>query len=377
MTLSDTEQKRTQALEALIVAEIQQAGGSIPFSTYMHHALYAPQLGYYMAKANIFGATETQGDFTTAPEISGLFGETLAQVCHQILKKIPDAVILELGAGSGQLAVDLIKALIALGTPPKAYWILDPSLMLRKQQRLLLEQHFALSSISFEWLDVLPDPSNAFSGIVIANEVLDAMPAQRFMITPDACFETHVTHDNGHFKDIYKPTHDPDIQAIAKIIEIDTAYHSERLPALPAFFDKLSGAMQQGVILLMDYGFPQHEFYHPDRWMGTLMCHYQQRAHTDPYQWIGLQDITTHVDFTHVAEQATRAGLTVAGYTQQAAFLMNAGLLQQMNPTQTAAIHLLTSPSEMGEIFKVMALTKNLDIEPFPGFEHFDKRHTL
>ena len=416
-------------LRDLIIQKIQETR-SIPFSEFMDMALYTPEKGYYMANPKIFGATESTGDFTTSPEISPLFGQTLAQACHKILKDMPNAIILELGAGSGKLAVDLIKTLEQLGTPPEAYWILDPSLMLReKQKEKLTKELNALKNFpewknKLKWLDKLPE--EPFCGIVIANEVLDAMPAQRFMVTENAYFETYVTYDaqKDIFEDNYELTDDPEIHRLAEYIRTNTMgakpdsceipltgahkgnapteievtespvkvtensvkyihnyYQSERIPALKPFFHDLFASLEKGAVFLIDYGFPRHEFYHPDRSMGTLMCHYQQRVHSDPYVNIGLQDITAHVDFTDVAEKATEAGFHCAGYTQQAAFLMNAGLLSLISHYPAAhvktAMNLLTSPSEMGEIFKVMALTKNLECYPFPGFEQFDKRQSL
>lgn len=392
MTFSDSEKTRSLALQTFVIEQIQKAGGHIPFSTFMHHVLYTPELGYYMTHHRIFGSTEESGDFTTAPEISSLFGETLAQICHKILKEMPQAVILEFGAGSGKLAVDLLKTLETLGTPPEAYWILDPSPTLQKKQQQTVDTHLPTWKEKICWLKKLPE--KPFVGIIIANEVLDAMPAQRFQVTHDNCFEIHVKYQNECFQDDYQSTDDPNILALARNIRANTSleelkktsYQSERIPALKSFFQELFSSLEQGVVLLMDYGFPRHELYHPDRHMGTLMCHYHQRVHTNPYQHIGLQDITTHVDFTDAAEQATDAGFELAGYTQQAAFLMNAGLLsllQEKSPSinDKTAVYLLTSPSEMGELFKVMALTKNMtknvNFYPFPGFELFDKRHTL
>lgn len=382
MQLIDSEIQRHETLKAFIVEKITKTDG-IPFSEFMHDVLYTPQLGYYMVHPHIFGGTE-ENDFITAPELSPLFGQSIANICHTILKQMPDAIILELGAGSGKLAEDILVALEKLGTLPKAYWILDPSTGLREKQQERLKSKF----LPVEWLDDLP--TKPFRGIIIANEVLDAMPAQRFQITDKECFEGFVTYRDNKFENEYRKTNDKYIEQLAHYIREQTGeetlkvrpYQSERSPHLKTFFESLSGSLEAGVALFMDYGFPRHEFYHPDRYMGTLMCHQRQKTHDDPYHQVGLQDITTHVDFTDVAEKATDAGFSVAGYTQQAAFLMNAGLLS-LYKEQTAslqaktAIDLLTSPSEMGELFKVMALTKNLDLFPFPGFEHFDKRRSL
>lgn len=429
MNLSDSEKKRHDQLTTLLIKKIQQAGGSIPFSEYMEAVLYAPELGYYMASDRIFGATESVGDFTTAPEISSLYGQTLAQVCHKILSTFDNKtntiksgnIILELGAGTGKLALDILQALENISQQyndsshalPDAYWIVDPSPVLRKKQQTLLEKNLPHWNDKIQWFDSLETLQNfskkPFNGIIIANEVLDAMPAQRFRVTKDQCFETYVQynnhndnrdnnsneiHNSAFFQDYFVPSDNSTLLELAEKIRNNGAfstlspnetYDSEWIPALPSFFQSLFNCLNTGAVLFMDYGFPEHEFYHPDRFMGTLMCHYRQQAHIDPYLYVGLQDITTHIDFTHVAECATQAGFSLGGYTQQAAFLMNAGLLNLIASTisdterklNTRDIQLLTSPAEMGELFKVMALTKNSDLYPFPGFELFDKRHTL
>lgn len=413
VNLSDSAKKRHDQLTEWLIKKIQLTGGSIPFSEYMEAVLYTPELGYYMASDRIFGATDLEGDFTTAPEISSLFGQTLARVCHKILNK-SDNIILELGAGSGKLAVDILQALEKISVPntdsphllPEAYWIVDPSPVLRKKQEKLLEKHLPHWKNKIHWFDSLEALKNfskkPFNGIVIANEVLDALPAQRFRVTSEHCFETYVQYnpsndsrDNSSiFQDHFQITHNPDLLKFAEKIRSNGAfsihspnetYDTEWIPTLPEFFNSLFNCLDNAAVLLIDYGFPEHEFYHPDRFMGTLMCHYRQQVHIDPYLYAGLQDITTHIDFTHVAECATQAGFSVKGYTQQAAFLMNAGLLNlpsscisdSEQKSLSRDIQLLTSPAEMGELFKVMALTKNMDIYPFPGFELFDKRHTL
>ena len=377
-----SDNQRHETLKTFIIEKIAEKKG-ISFTEYMHDVLYTPELGYYMAHPNIFGSTEEK-DFITAPELSSLFGESLANVCHAILKNMPDAVILELGAGSGKLAQDLLAALEKLGSSPKAYWILDPSTGLKTKQQERLKNHH----IPIEWLDKLPE--KPFKGIVIANEVLDAFSAQRFQVTDKDCFELFVTYQDNKFQEEYRKNQDKDLLKLAEYIREQNPsdllkirpYESERLPQLTSFFESLWASLESGVALFIDYGFPRHEFYHPDRYMGTLMCHQRQKTHPDPYHQIGLEDITTHVDFTDVAEKAQEAGFSIAGYTQQAAFLMNAGILSlyMENPASLqlkTALDLLTSPSEMGELFKVMVLTKNCDIYPFPGFEFFDKRQSL
>jgi len=372
----------SEALKHHLIKKLEKAGGSIPFTEYMQEVLYAPNFGYYTTNENLF---EKASDFTTAPELSPLFAQTLARVCSALLKDFSRGIIVELGAGSGKMALELIKAMDKLNTPPSAYWIVDPSPVLRKKQRTLIEKHLPDWLPKCRWFSELPKEN--FCGIILANEVLDAMPVQRFTIYDHEVFEVYTTFKSERFDDVLKPASDPDLQKLAGFIiqqgaDLTRPYHSERNPGLSTLFQQLSTLLEKGAAFFLDYGFPQHEYYHPDRFMGTLMCHHQHQAHTDPYQHIGRQDITAHVDFSDAALQAEKAGFHIAGYTTQAAFLLNAGLAEIAgtleNPlVRRMLVQPLTSPAEMGELFKVLALTKSLDESAILGFELFDKRHRL
>ena len=360
-----------------ILAEIREHG-SIPFARFMELALYAPGLGYYSAGAHKFGAG---GDFVTAPEISPLFSRCLARQCQQVLAEIPDSDILELGAGTGIMAADILLELEKLNTLPSHYYILEISAELKQRQQALLQQKIPHLINRVTWLESLAHFK--MCGIVIANEVIDALPIYKFKMTHQLQ-EFSVTEDNGEF--IWKLT-EPDhllAQQVAKLnISLPENYESEINLMLQSWLAAISDVLTQGVVLLMDYGFPRHEYYHPDRSMGTLMCHYRHHAHSDPLILVGIQDITAHVDFTHVAEAAEEAKLTVAGYTTQANFLLSCDItalahsdddFQQLQYNQQ--IKKLLLPNEMGELFKVIALTRNLNI-PLQGFNLYDMCHKL
>lgn len=373
----------SQQLIDVIVAEIQQQ--ALSFQRFMELALYAPGLGYYSAGCQKFGSAG--GDFITAPEISPLFAQCLAQQVMQVLSSVTDGDILEFGAGTGALAADLLIALDQMDCLPKHYYILDISPDLQQRQRDTLQQRCPQLAERVVWLQALPEK---FNGVVIANEVLDAMPVLRFQTEGDQIneycvawdgtnlqWQTRKLEDAALIKHIQQLKHDyfPDIER----------YSSELNTFAKPWLSSLAESLQQGVVLLIDYGFPAHEFYHPQRSEGTMMCHYQHHSHDNPLLLTGLQDITSHVNFTAIAEHALETGLDVAGYTNQANFLINCGLADivshsQLDPKQlldcNRAIKLLTLPSEMGELFKVMALSKNVD-DDLLGFMNQDKRHSL
>ena len=360
------------------------SNGDMPFEQFMHEALYTSDLGYYMSRTPLFGK---KGDFITAPEISDHFAKTLGNFCIPLIKTFPNSTIVEFGAGTGKLACDLLSHLKKFQNLPNAYWIVDVSPELRKLQKANLTKVIPEWVEKIEWFDSI-EALPAFTGIVLGNEVVDAFPAARFVTNEEGAFDVHVTIKNDEFTEVLYPTKHEYVKTLAQNIQ-DThefsknkTYCSEWLPGLPEFFKKLYQRLEQGVALFIDYGFPRHEFYHIDRYMGTLMCHYQHKANTNPYEYVGLQDITTHIDFTDVAEKAYDAGFHIAGYTQQAPFLTNCGLLtiqdtHQFTHNPTQALYNLTSPSEMGELFKVIGLTKKYDNPPLLGFQHWDKRHTL
>lgn len=377
----------SQRLSAFLAEEIARQGGWMPFSRYMELALYAPGLGYYTAGARKFGAA---GDFVTAPELTPLFAQTLA---NQILP-ILDAsapVILEAGAGSGRLAADLLLALEARGQLPDQYLILELSPDLKERQAATLAQAALHLADRVQWLERLPD---SFVGVILGNEVLDAMPVELVRWQGDGVEQQGVTwSETTGFAWAGRPA-TGELARVARNLaeEVDlgpeataTGYTSEIGLAAAAWTAAWGPILQQGALLLLDYGFPRREFYHPQRHQGTLMCHYRHQAHGEPFSYPGLTDITAHVDFTAVAEAGFQAGLEVAGYTSQGQFLLNCGLLEQLaalDPERpdyfraAAAVQRLVQPQEMGELFKVIALTKGLTA-PLLGFARGDRSHTL
>lgn len=371
------------ALNELIASEIRAGGGWIPFSRYWELALYTPGLGYYAGGAVKFGSNAEGGDFVTAPELTPLFGQALARQVAQVLEA-SDAVVLEAGAGSGKLAADLLNALGALGKPPRRYLILELSGELRARQRATLEQIAPAFADRVEWLDALPE---AFSGCVVGNEVLDAMPVNLLRWSEGAVDEGGVSLDsNGKFITAYKAASNI-LTAAAQALPVTSPYLSELSLAGRAWTAEWGHRLERGAVLLLDYGLPRHEYYHPQRNGGTVRCHYRHRSHDDPYWWPGLCDITAHVDFTAVAESAHDAGMDVLGYTSQASFLLNCGIAELLSARQQeegstsaikagGAVNLLLSPNEMGELFKVIALGKGLEV-PLLGFRRGDRIHAL
>jgi SAM-dependent MidA family methyltransferase len=367
-----------------IFSEIQKNQGAISFADYMHLALYTPGLGYYSAGAEKFNA---RGDFITAPEISPIFSECLANQCQQILKSLhKPGDILELGAGTGKMAADILCHLEKQNSLPQTYFILEPSADLKKRQQETLQFNCPHLYSSVEWLDYLPTEN--FCGVILANEVLDAMPVHRFEINDDLLFEIMVTQKNNQLQTLKKETEHKELLALYQSQDWPSLYTSEINLSLKPWMNSLSDILETGVILLIDYGFPQSEYYHPDRTMGTLNCHYRHHSHSDPFYYPGLQDITAHVDFSSLKEAAIQSDLILAGYTNQAAFLLGCGLIEliknnkdnvKMEPKKVAtnhAIHLLTSPAEMGELFKVIAFSRDFD-DPLLGFRLKDYQDRL
>jgi SAM-dependent MidA family methyltransferase len=360
---------------ALIRGEIAAAGGWIPFSRFMELVLYAPGLGYYSAGLHKFGAT---GDFVTAPEISALFGRTLARQAAQVLG-LTAGNILEIGPGSGRLAFDLLSELERLGQLPERYFLLEVSADLRQRQQHLL----ARFAPRVEWLDRLPA---SFSGLIIGNEVLDAMPVHLVAWREDGIFERGVCMEDGRFSWSERKLTSGELFDAAAGLDVPPGTVSEIGLAARGFVATLAGLLEKGVILMLDYGFGRNEYYHPQRSSGTLMCHYRHHAHDDPFYRPGLQDITSHVDFTAIAEAGIAHGLNLLGYTSQAHFLLNCGitdLLALASPEQAGAYlplaaqaQKLLNPAEMGELFKAIALGKGVDT-PLLGFARGDKSHML
>ncbi len=360
--------------------EITANSGWISFSRYMELALYAPGLGYYTAGTHKFGEA---GDFVTAPELSPLFGRTLAKQVAEITSASAPH-ILELGAGSGKLAHDMLKELENLGCLPESYSILEVSADLRERQKNLLLQKLPHLLNRVHWLDRLPEN---FSGSIVANEVLDALPVHRVRWQQGRISELGVTqHETGF---AWQPSDigQGDLLQTARDINIEAEdYVSEICLAARGLVNSLAHSLQQGAIVFIDYGFGAREFYHPQRTAGTLMCHYRHRAHDNPFYLPGLQDITAHVNFTDIAECGIDAGLEVAGYTNQAFFLINSGITELLSGTSpedlkaylplSAQLQKLTSHAEMGELFKVLALSKKLDIQ-LSGFSCGDLTRLL
>ncbi len=379
----------SQHLINTITQAIFDAGGAISFAEFMAQALYAPGLGYYSAGVRKLGA---KGDFITAPEISPLFSHCVARQCQQVLAALNEGIILEFGAGSGIMAAEILKELERLDSLPLQYLILEVSADLQQRQRETLQAQVPQLLNRVQWLKSLP--SHKLSGVILANEVLDAMPVQRFRLDEQQMSEFYVGLANSNnnptetpFVWQALPTRDKSLQAAVEALRstLPIGYVSEINLALPAWIQSVADILATGLVLLIDYGFPSGEYYHPQRDQGTLMCHYQHYAHDNPLILIGLQDITAHVNFTAVAEAALVAGLHVSGYTTQANFLLNSGLpelLSAFDPDdtknylqQTQQAKTLILPSEMGELFKVMALTRHLDI-PLLGFAR-DERARL
>ena len=372
----------SQRLSALLRQRIADAGGWLSFADFMALTLYAPGLGYYAAGARKFGSA---GDFVTAPEMSGLFGTALARQIAEILP-LSAPYVLEVGAGSGRLAADLLAALAEAGALPERYYILDLSADLRERQQATLAAAVPQWLDRVEWLDRLPE---AFSGVVVGNELLDAMPAHIVAWREAGIFERGVAVDAaGQFVWQEQPAQGAlrdAAEEIGRQCALPPGYESEISLAARAWTGEWGHRLVRGALLLIDYGFPRREFYHQQRARGTLMCHYRHRAHPDPFFWPGLQDLTVHVDFTAVIAAADAAGLDLLGYTNQGQFLINCGILDALAtlPQGTpeyfrasGAVGKLLMPHEMGELFKVIAIGRELT-SPLLGFRQGDQSRRL
>jgi SAM-dependent MidA family methyltransferase len=384
-TPNATDRARSDRLLQEILHAIRTHHGSIAFADYMERALYTPELGYYSGERQPFGP---QGDFVTAPEISPLFSACLARHYEHIADTVTEAetAILEIGAGSGQMAADILLALAKNQRLPMQYLILEKSKNLQQRQQQTLARLCPEHQHRVQWIDKLPT-SGSFKGLIVANEVLDAMPVHRFQIHHHTGYELRVVEAQGHLKGQAFAWDHPalkPLEALARAQDWPSPYCSEINLHLQAWMQDLSACLKQGVILLIDYGFPASEYYHPDRCMGTLMCHHRHRAHTDPFVDPGLHDITAHVDFSAVAAAAHTAGLALLGYTHQAAFLLGCGIhTLEQPPTNTQArilqqqaLQQLLSPTEMGELFKVIAFGRGIETA-LMGFEWLDLQHKL
>ncbi|MCB5185612.1 SAM-dependent methyltransferase [Methylobacillus gramineus] len=371
----------SQELSEYIRHQIHAAGGWLDFASYMNLVLYSPGLGYYSGGAKKFGAA---GDFVTAPEISPLFAQTLAQQVIQILKETEGA-ILELGAGSGRLAAALLQELADAKTLPAQYLILEVSAHLREVQKQYLGMVLPKAIFQcVQWLDALPEH---FTGVVLGNEVLDALPVNLVQHMDGELQELGVAASAEH--GLHFASHPLVAGRVRDLVEslaLPEGYQTEVCPAATALIGSLSLMLQRGVLLFIDYGFSRAEYYHPQRNQGTLMCHYRHYAHQDPFLYPGLQDVTAHVDFTLIAEAAIANGLKLHGYCGQAQFLINCGITQilmRVSPEDVVRYvplagqaQKLMSPAEMGELFKVIALGKGMG-GSLLGFTQGNRAHTL
>ena len=362
---------------------------TMTFAQYMQKTLYTPNLGYYTNGLTKIGA---QGDFITAPEISPIFSRCLAKQAQQVLQILEEANIIEFGAGRGIMARDILLELQTLNQPIKRYCIIELSAELQQRQKETLQT--GLPPELFQkvtWLNQLP--STPISAVIFANEVLDAMPFERLRIEPQHTLRGHVRYNEQKekFEWDYQPITNAHLQQFANrliqhIGEVsELGYHTEINLHIKPWLESLNNILSQGAVILIDYGYPREEYYQSARVMGTLRCHYQHRAHQNPFFYPGLQDITAHVDFTAVAEAGFESGFKVSGYTTQANFLMGSGLLEMSSDSDASVteqlkiaqqIKTLTLPNEMGENFKVIALTKQCDLSLI-GFSVRDLRHQL
>ena len=354
----------------LIRQDICNQGGWIPFSRFMELALYAPGLGYYTAGAHKFGAA---GDFITAPEMSALFGRTLARQLTEVMQASAPH-ILEFGAGSGKLALDILGELERRDALPESYSILEVSADLRERQQALLQEKLPNLFERIHWLDILPEK---ISGAIVGNEVLDALPVHLLHWSEGHILERGVATEDNRFVWQERLPENTALLDTAKTIIVPDDYVSEISLAARGLVASLCERMDKGAMVFIDYGFGAREYYHAQRHRGTLMCHYRHHSHDDPFYLPGLQDITAHVDFTALAESAIDHGAHFLGYTSQAYFLLNNGVmdyLKEVSPEDartyaplSAQLQKLTSPAEMGELFKVIALGKGMD-QPLAGF---------
>lgn len=369
-------------LSALLRERITAAGGWLEFSEYMQAALYEPGLGYYSGGARKFGEG---GDFVTAPELGPALAHCLAQAAAPLMRIVPDAQMLELGAGSAALAIELLPALAALDALPRDYLVLEVSAELRERQQQAVAALPRELAARVRWLETLPA---GFRGVMLANEVADALPVSRFRVDPHEIQVLGVELTGHGFGWASRPAAAELAGQLSGLCEqlpaaLPPGYVSEFCPLLRPWIQSLAESLQSGAILLLDYGLPRHEYYHPQRRAGTLMCHYRHRAHGDPFLYPGLQDITAWVDFSAAAAAGIAAGLDLAAYASQAHFLLGNGIGELPPPAgggesairHAAALRTLLLPGEMGERFKYLAFTR--DIDPAILALAGDQRHRL
>ena len=372
-------------VSAFLRDKIAAAGGQISFAEYMHHALYAPGLGYYTAGTTKFGSA---GDYVTAPEISGVFGAVLARQCANVIADVDNAAILEFGAGSGRLAADVLRTLVKLDALPKCYRIIEVSAELRERQEQLLKAELPELLHKVRWLDGLP---NTHSGIVIANEVLDALPVERFVRRATGVQQVCVAIEDDRFVLVERPAPEFLAAAVARIEgdlgqPLPNNYAAEICVAASPWITDLAAMVDTGIVFLFDYGVSRHEYYAAERSGGWLRCHFRHHAHDDPLILTGIQDLTAWVDFSAVARTAHENGFDIAGYVSQAHFLMGGGLdaeladMSELPPDAqlelSRQVKLLTLPGEMGEHFKCLGFSRG-DIRVPGAFLTADRTTTL
>ncbi|MGN6084179.1 class I SAM-dependent methyltransferase [Trinickia sp.] len=374
---------------------VAAAGGWLPFDRYMELALYTPGLGYYSGGARKFGRRAEDGsDFVTAPELSPLFARTLARAVAQALDASGTRHVMEFGAGTGRLAAGMLAAFEAFGTPLDSYAIVDLSGELRERQRQTIDALGGALASRVRWLDALPE---RFEGVIVGNEVLDAMPVQLYARTGGIWHargvgldETGALRFEARGLDTSSVSLSKEDSAVLAQLDAEMApdldYVAETHSAGAAFTKTVCSMLTRGAAIFIDYGFPRGEYYHPQRTEGTLMCHYRHHAHGDPFLYPGLQDITAHVEFTRIAEAGVETGADLLGYTSQARFLMNAGItdvLSEIDPADAVhflpaanAVQKLLSEAEMGELFKVIAFSRGIE-GTLDAFARGDRTHTL
>jgi len=358
---------------------IEIAGGALPFDRYMDLVLYAPGLGYYAAGSRKFGPA---GDFVTAPELGPLFGRCLARQLAEVLQRLGTGGVLEVGPGTGALASVLLEELAALDALPDQYVLLEPSPDLKARQQDLLRNRLGDKMIRCTWLDDLP---RDWTGVVLANEVVDALPVTRFRVHSGRPLHARVRHGEAGFEWIWEDPEEGGAEtSIIERHELPEGYTSERSPRAGAWVTSVAARLQRGLLLIIDYGYSELEYYHRDRAAGTLRCHYRHRVHSDPFWYPGLQDITAHVDFSALAAAGCAAGFELAGFASQEAFLLSLGLTDVAAVTDdlrsridvSREIQQLAMASGMGERFKVLALVKDME-GPLLGFQLRDRSGQL
>lgn len=383
--LDPVSKTQSERCAAYIRERISDAGGSISFAEFMHYALYGPSLGYYVAGAAKFGEA---GDFITAPEISPVFGRVIARQCAPVLGHIGNASMLEFGAGSGRLAADLMSGLVDLDSIPERYSIVEVSPDLRERQQALIERELPELASRFEWLDRMPE---AHRGVIVANELLDALPVERFVLREDSVRQLRVADEAGEFvfvEEVAPEVLDTAVRSIEQELgaRLPANYVSEVSLSAPGWISDMADTLEQGVALLFDYGVSRREYYAPDRDEGWLRCHFRHRVHSDPLILVGVQDLTAWVDFSAIATAAGNRNLDIQGYVSQAQFLLAGGLNEEMQQFANLSpgsqlelskqIKMLTLPGEMGENVKCIGLSRG-DVPRIDAFSSADRTHTL